>query len=359
LILRIDALTSSLPPMTATHVRTTMLYPLRFHPLLRRYVWGGRRLATRLNKPLGAGDDYAESWEVVDRGKDQSRVAIGPLAGMTLHDLVDRFGSRLLGPQAVGDRFPLLFKFLDCQRNLSVQVHPDDQQAASLSPPDTGKTEAWVVLDARPGSRIYAGIKRGFDRQALAHEVARGTIERCLHAFEPREGDCVFVPAGTVHALGAGLLVAEIQQSSDTTFRLFDWNRVGPDGHPRPLHVDQSLRTIDFDTGPISPQTPRQTDRPFVERLVHCDHFVMDRWLVDSPQPLSRPDQVMPSRPGQAASFHLLAVLAGSVEVEKDAASRPLTPGQTLLVPAEIVDSAIVRPIEPSTLLDIYLPGQA
>src|SRR5690606_25050283 len=123
-------------------------------------------------------------------------------------------------------RFPLLFKLLDAQKTLSVQVHPDDRRAALLNPPDYGKTEAWVVLDAEPGSLIYAGLKRGFDRHALAREIARGTVELCLHRFEPQPGDCVFIPAGVVHALGTGLLIAEIQQSSDTTYRLFDWNRV-------------------------------------------------------------------------------------------------------------------------------------
>jgi mannose-6-phosphate isomerase len=335
-----------------------MLYPLRFQPLLRRYVWGGRRLATMLNKPLGAGDDYAESWEVVDHGADQTVVASGPLAGVTLHDLVERHGPELLGPMAFGDRFPLLFKFLDCRQNLSVQVHPNDEQAARLSPPDAGKTEAWVVLDTCPGSKIYAGLKRGFDRHALAREVARGTTELCLHVLEPQVGDCIFVPAGTVHALGAGLLVAEIQQSSDTTFRLYDWNRIGPDGRPRPLHVPQSLDTIDYDRGPIYPQMPQPTGRPFVERLVECRHFVMDRWQLEAPRPLEGSEPLAEGAISPQPSFHLLAVLAGAVEVDGDVDRRPLSLGETLLVPAEVVGSTRVRPQPTATLLDIYLPSQ-
>ncbi|MCA9268615.1 MAG: class I mannose-6-phosphate isomerase, partial [Planctomycetales bacterium] len=214
------------------------LYPLRMQPLFRRYLWGGRRLQTVLDKPLGSGDDYAESWEIVDHGADQSVVAAGPLAGKPLADIVAQHTRELFGRHAPLAQFPLLFKLLDCNRNLSVQVHPNDQQAAALDPPDLGKTEAWVILDAAPGSVIYAGLERDCDAAALEQAISAGRVDACLGRFEPQRGDCVFIPAGTVHALGAGLLVAEIQQASDTTFRLFDWNRVGADGRPRPLHLE-------------------------------------------------------------------------------------------------------------------------
>ncbi len=211
------------------------LYPLRFRLLVRRYLWGNRRLETCLGKSLGPGNDYAESWEVADHGADQSIVDAGPLAGTALGDLVRLRAAELFGrchPQA---NFPLLVKFLDAAQSLSVQVHPNDEQAARLDPPDLGKTEAWYILAADPGSRIYAGLRPGVEREQLAEAIAQGTCEKMLHCFEPKAGDCLFIPAGTVHALGAGLLVAEVQQSSDTTFRLYDWNRVGPDGKPRAL----------------------------------------------------------------------------------------------------------------------------
>jgi mannose-6-phosphate isomerase len=323
---------------------TPSLYPLRFHPLFRRYIWGGRRLGTVLNKPIGEGDDYAESWEVVDHGDDQSVVAFGPLAGSTLHDVLTSRGAELLGRHHPQPSFPLLLKFLDAHTSLSVQVHPNDGQAARLDPPDLGKTEAWVVMHADPGSVIYAGLKRGFDRHALEREVHRGTTELCLHRFEPKPGDCMFLPAGTVHALGAGLVIAEIQQSSDTTFRLFDWNRVGPDGKPRPLHVKQALDVIDFDRGPASPVEPRATDRPGVERLVECDKFVLDRWHFDVPQPI-----------GGDNRCHIVAVIAGEATLESDPAGTPLALGQTALVPASVGPLA-VTPTGPTTLLDMYLP---
>jgi mannose-6-phosphate isomerase len=317
---------------------------LRFEPVFRRYIWGGRRLATTLNKPIGDGNDYAESWEIVDHGEDQSVVAAGPHKGRKLGELVRTQGRELFGRHPPQPRFPLLFKFLDCQKKLSVQVHPDDATAARLDPPDLGKTEAWVILEARPGSVIYAGLKRGFDRAALAREVARGTTELCLHRFEPRAGDCVFLPAGVVHALGDGLLVAEIQQSSDTTYRLFDWNRVGADGKPRQLHVDEALSAIDYDHGPVEPRVPQPTDRPHVSRLVACEKFILDRWRFSEQATV-----------GGDGRFHILAVLQGRVRVAGDPSEQPLARGQTMLLPAS-VDAVEIAPAEATELLDMYLP---
>jgi mannose-6-phosphate isomerase len=319
-------------------------YPLRFQPNYRRYIWGGRRLETVLGKSLGEGDDYAESWEIVDHGEDQSVVAFGPMAGRELRQLVREHGAEFLGRHNPQPRFPLLFKFLDAQKRLSVQVHPDDEGAARLDPPDLGKTEAWVVLAAEPYSTIYAGLRRGVDRAAVEQEVARGTTEVCLHQIVPHVGDCIFLPAGVLHAAGEGLVIAEIQQASDTTFRVFDWNRVGKDGKPRELHVEQALEAIDFDSGPVEPQSPQPTDKPFVERLVECDKFVLDRWRIDTPQTIGGDDRC-----------HIVAVIGGSVDVARDPAEQPLKLGQTMLVPAA-AGSVELSPQQPSTLLDMYLP---
>jgi len=319
------------------------LYPFRFLPIFRRYLWGGRRLATVLGKEIG-DETCAESWELVDHGQDQSVVLAGPLTGTTLQQLVAQHGRQLLGRHHPQESFPLLVKFLDAQKTLSVQVHPDDARAARLDPPDRGKAEAWVVLAAEPGSRIYAGLKRGFDRAALARELDRGTCELCLHQFEPRPGDCVFLPAGAVHALGEGLLVAEIQQASDTTYRLFDWNRVGPDGKPRELHIEQGLEAIDYELGPIEPQVPRPTDRPGVERLVACDKFVLDRATFAGPHTLGGDDRC-----------HIVAVLQGNVDLEGDPAGQPLVKGQTALLPAGCGPVRLTAR-EATVLLDAYLP---
>ncbi len=320
------------------------LYPFRFQPIFRRYVWGGRRLGTVLGKPIGPERDYAESWEVVDHGADQSLVSHGPLAGYSLHRLVQQYPEELLGKHRGWTQFPLLCKFLDAHQNLSVQVHPNDQQAHHLTPPDWGKTEAWVILDTLPGSKIYAGLKRGFDRDALAREVARGTTALCLHSFEPQVGDCVFVPAGIVHALGAGLLVAEIQQSSDTTFRLDDWNRLGADGKPRPLHIEAALQTIDYERGPIHCQIPQPTGRPESCCLVRCDKFVLERWHIEQPVVLGGDD-----------GCHLLVILEGCLHVQRDPAACGLQRGATLLIPAASGPLQLT-PQGPTTFLDTYLP---
>ncbi len=323
----------------------TDLYPLRFEPLFRRYIWGGRRLGTVLNKPIGPGDDYAESWEIVDHGDDQSVVAYGELQGTTLGELVARRGSELLGRHHPQRQFPLLFKFLDAQLALSVQVHPDDQQAAQLDPPDLGKTEAWVVIHADPGSLIYAGLRRGGRPPCASRpQWHSGLTEACLHRFPVAVGDCVFIPAGTVHALGAGLLIAEIQQASDTTFRLFDWNRVAPDGKPRPLHIQAGLDAVDFSRGPVAPQRPQATESPSVERLVACDKFILDRRHI-------RQGAVV----GGDQRFHILVVLAGRVRLAGDPSGRPLESGQTALLPAS-VEGIRIEPVDPATVLDIYVP---
>lgn len=330
--------------VAAREISAARLTPLRFAPLLRRYIWGGRRLESVLGKHLPPGDDYAESWEICDRGDDQSIVAAGPLAGTSLGDLVRARGRELLGRHHPQPRFPLLFKFLDAQRALSVQVHPDDERAARLTPPDLGKTEAWVVLDAAPGSLIYAGLKRGFDRHALAREVARGTCDLCLHRFEPRAGDCVFLPAGTAHALGAGLVIAEIQQSSDVTYRLFDWNRVGADGKPRPLHVEASLDAIDYAAGPVAPCQPQPGTAPGGEVLVACDKFVLERHTLDAAASIGGDDRC-----------RIVAVLEGSLTIDGDPSGMPLARGQTALLPAAL-GALRIAPAVNATLLSAYLP---
>ncbi len=320
------------------------LYPLRFEPLFRRYLWGGRRLGNVLGKPIGEGDDYAESWDVVDHGADQSVVSAGPVAGMTLGDLSQRYGTALFGRNEPQTQFPLLWKFLDAQKNLSLQVHPNDKQGAKLDPPDLGKTEAWIIVAAEPGSCLYAGLKQGVDRETFAHHLHNGTADECVYSYEPKVGDCIFVRAGAVHAVGAGLLVAEIQQSSDTTFRLFDWNRLGTDGKPRPLHIDQGIEVVDFSQTEIMPQAPQPTDVDHIERLIDCEKFVLDRWRFSSSQSVADDNR-----------FHIMSVVAGSVDVVGDPAEKPLQTGETMLLPAGR-DTVELRPHAGTVILDSYLP---
>ncbi|MFT5523608.1 MAG: mannose-6-phosphate isomerase [Pirellulaceae bacterium] len=319
-------------------------YPLRFQPLFRRYLWGGRRLESVLNKPIGTGEDYAESWEIVDHGDDQTIIAAGEFKGKTLGEIVRDHGEPLFGKHHPQKQFPLLFKFLDANQDLSVQVHPNDEQGSKQSPPDLGKTEAWVIMHADPGSCVYAGMKAGVDRSTLQKQIDNGTTEACLHRFEPLTGDCIFIPAGTVHALGAGLVVAEIQQSSDTTFRLFDWNRVGADGNPRQLHIEEGLNVIDYQRGPVNAVQPQPTPADHIQRLVECDKFVLDRWTFDEAHLI-----------GGENRCHILAVLEGSAMLANDPLGRPIEKGHTALIPAAAGSVEIVANAK-TILLDAYLP---
>lgn len=299
-------------------------YPLRLDPTFRNYPWGGRKLSTHLGKTLPSDGNWAESWEVVDHPEHESIVASGPLAGKTLGWLMREHGRWLIGDvQAVAGRFPLLLKYLDCHRVLSVQVHPDDEYGLKMTPPDLGKTEAWYIIKADPGAILYAGLKPGVDRDGLAEAIEHGKTAECLHVIEPKAGDCVFIPAGTVHALGAGLLVAEIQQSSNTTFRLYDWDRVDDKGQSRPLHVAQSLETIDFASGPRSCQVPKPTSEIGRVRLVECDKFSFDRV-----------SGIASCSIGGDGRFHILTVPEGRVTVEGGGVKEILTTGQSILLPA-------------------------
>jgi mannose-6-phosphate isomerase len=303
---------------------TPAMHPLLFTPIYRRYIWGGRRFVSMLGRDLPPGDDYAESWELVDRGSDQSMVVAGPLAGVSLGDLVRTRGPELLGRHAPLSAFPLLFKFLDASHDLSVQVHPDDARARLLAPPDRGKTEAWYVIDTVPGSRIYAGLRTGTTRDDLAAALRAGHCGDVLHSFEPRPGDCIFIPAGTVHAIGAGLMVAEIQQSSDVTYRLHDWNRVGPDGKPRAMHIEPGLEAVTH-FEPVAPVSGEPTADPAARRLVTNEYFLLD--------------EVHPGRQWQVGGddrCHFLAVISGSVRLEPHWGLPDLVAGSCVLLPATV-----------------------
>src|SRR6266404_6184934 len=225
--------------------RLRMLYPLTFQPLLKQRVWGGRKLEQLYQKPLPPGVPIGESWEISDRPDDASVITNGPLAGKDLHWLVEHHREELLGSTKLQHgRFPLLVKILDAEQKLSLQVHPPADKAARLG--GEPKTEMWYIADAAPGAELYVGLKRGVTRDQFAEKVRSGTVADCFHRIGVKSGDAMFLPSGRVHAIGAGLVIFEIQQNSDTTYRVFDWNRVGLDGKPRELHIPQSLASIDF-----------------------------------------------------------------------------------------------------------------
>lgn len=301
--------------------------PLRLQPLFKQRPWGGQRLARQWHKADQNTAGWAESWEVVDLGEDQSRVLGGPFDGRLLHDLVREHPDEVLGRHAACEQFPLLFKFLDAAETLSVQVHPNDAQAAMLAPGQRGKSEAWVILAAEPNSRLLVGLEAGVDRATLERHLAAGTVEQCLHSIPARVGDVISVPAGTVHAIGAGVALAEIQQPSDVTFRLFDWNRRNAQGQSRQLHIEKALQCIDFSLGPVSPLAPHQLDSVdgLSEELIRTEHFGCRRH-----QRTTRAHILLP----EDDRCHILSVIEGHMQIASSAGRELLTAGQSLLIPA-------------------------
>jgi mannose-6-phosphate isomerase len=318
--------------------------PLRFVPFLRPLVWGGRRLAAALGKPLPTAEPYGEAWEVSDHALHRSVVASGPLAGRTLPDLMATRRRALLGPAAeTCATFPWLIKFLDANDWLSVQVHPDEEAVRWLWPGEGHKTEAWFVLDAAPGSRVYAGLLPDVGPARLLAAVKAGTVTDCLHSFEPRPGDCLFLPAGTVHAVGGGVLLAEVQQTSDATYRLFDWNRKDAQGRGRELHVAESLACIDWRRGPVAPVRAAEfgSRRRARQALVSCPCFALEHVQDNAPFPL-----------GGVGKLQAAVVLAGR---GRWAGGEELCAGQTWVLPAAL-PAVECRPDGWLTLLLATLP---
>ena len=233
-------------------------------------VWGGRELERQYGRTLPDGAPYGESWEVVDREKEQSVVKGGRFDGTTLHELWTAHREEIFGTGLPGSgRFPLLIKVLDARDDLSIQVHPPERLAGELG--GEPKTEMWYIAAADPGAKLYVGLERGVDRGAFETAIQEGSVEQCVHAIEAQAGESIFIPSGRLHAIGSGFLVHEIQQNSDTTYRVFDWNRMGLDGKPRELHVRESLASIDFDDFEPGMDPPRGTV------IADCEYFRVEK----------------------------------------------------------------------------------
>ncbi len=303
----------------------TNLYPLIFTPVFKERVWGGRRLSpwfsTLPEGPIG------EAWVLSDHPQGRTLVANGPLAGKSLADLRSQYGERLVGRKGVSEKsgeFPLLFKLLDCQDDLSVQVHPTDEYPG-LAPSELGKTEMWVVLDAAPGAKAVYGLKAGVTAESFAAAVAEGRTMEVMREVEVRPGDVLYVPAGTIHALGTGLLVAEIQQSSDTTYRVYDYGRLGLDGRPRELHVEHALKVTTYGEPPAVTHPQRPAPNQWQE-ICRSPFFVVAQGVCEGAWAQSTtPD-----------SFQVVMVLEGEGSIGWAGASEALRPGAAVLVPADL-----------------------
>ena len=323
------------------------LYPLRFEPIYQYRLWGGRRLANLLTAPLPGDGPIGEAWVLSDRADHASRVADGPLGGRTIGQLMEQSPEQLLGKLAGRfSRFPLLLKFLDVRELLSLQVHPADDRKDLLPAGETGKTEAWVVLEAGTKSRIYAGLKPGTTPDDLRHAVSSGVVADNVASFTPKQGDAVLVPAGTVHSLG-DVVVFEIQENSDVTFRLDDWGHVDPKtGRPRALQVDQALSAINLSQGAVKPVSPVVEETAPVERelLFDCDHFRL--WRLRGRSPFAV---------GSAGAPRVLVCLEGTGRVEHGGETYSARKGNIWLLPAA-VGACVFQPSGPVTLLEVALP---
>ncbi|MCA9040542.1 MAG: class I mannose-6-phosphate isomerase [Planctomycetaceae bacterium] len=321
------------------------LQPLLFIPLLKRTCWGGTRLGEVFNKPIGTGADYAESWEIADLPDSQSEVASGPHAGWTLSELRKNYKEQLLGASSPYTTFPLLIKFLDIQDRLSVQVHPDDHLALQLTG-GIGKTETWVVLESEPGSLLYAGLKEGTTREQFEAALAAGNVIDCLHSFSVQKGDAVHLPAGTVHAVSGSMLLAEVQQSSDLSFRLHDWNREEQEELDRELHVEEALFCTNFEQGPISRLTPKiiKSGDHTEEILIDCPHYTVHRHQTMIPISFCQQNQ-----------FRILVILEGTGMLESQEVREKIEPGQTWLIPACCPEVTLTPGDEALLLLDVFI----
>jgi mannose-6-phosphate isomerase len=322
------------------------LYPLRFEPIYQYRPWGGRRLANVLSAPLPRTGPIGEAWILSDRDDHPSLVADGPLRGQTIRQLLHRAPKQMLGVLAGHyARFPLLLKFLDVQTTLSVQVHPSDAYKELIPAGDTGKTEAWVVLEKGAEACIYAGLKPATTAEDMRHAIAKGTVKNQLASFTPNLGDGIFIRAGTVHSL-KDVVVFEVQENSDVTFRLYDWDQIDPaTGKKRPLQVDQAMACINYKQGVISPVTPQIHDPkvPWVG-LIHCDHFGVRRVCSEFLFVV-----------GAAETCRVVVCIEGRGELEHSGINYPFGEGDVLLLPA-VVGACPCRPNGTVTLLEISLP---
>jgi mannose-6-phosphate isomerase len=345
---------------------------MKMQPVLVERIWGGRRLADILGKTLPPDARIGESWELADHPNGRSRVADGPLAGQTLREVLERHGLEILGrappARAWAARFGLLVKFIDASDRLSVQVHPDDAYASAHVPgPNTdaaresGKTECWIVIHAEPGAWLVSGLRPGTTRDRFAEAARKGGLEELLAQRPVKAGDFVWVPAGTVHAIGPGIVLAEVQQNSDLTYRVYDWGRVGLDGKPRQTHLREALECIRFAGDPARQGDAAANPAPAGGRGKTSDEtgLVIDHLVDSAAFSLSR--IVLDRRPWAAdtrGSCVALVVLAGKARLATGDGQTAIRAGDTILVPADAKEYALEQP-ERLTVLAAAPPGKA
>jgi mannose-6-phosphate isomerase len=327
------------------------LYPLKFCEIFKPKIWGGRAIESVLGKRLPPGEKIGESWELADHFGDVSIVRNGHLEGQTLRFIWRKDPKAILG-EALAQRkfreFPLLVKFIDAAEDLSVQVHPDQAYVEKHdSGGESGKNESWIVLAATRGAELVAGLRQGVGREELKSAAKNGTVGECLNRVRVKAGDVIHIGAGTVHSIGKGILVCEIQQTSDATYRIWDYGRLGADGKPRPLHIEDALRVTDFGLGPVAPLSPVEQSREPVGRstLDACPSYVIERITLASGHTEACPE----------GRFSIMVCTEGSGSMLADGDRVSYARGDTFLVPAA-VHSIVLEPAEQTAFLKAYLP---
>ena len=321
------------------------LYPLRVKPIYKTAIWGGRKIAEFLNRELPEGNHYAESWDVSNHPAGQSVISNGPLKGLLLQDVFESDRAALLGPHAGENftRFPLMVKFLDANKQLSVQVHPNEEYVAKNDLHDAAKAEAWVILDVIPGSQISLGFNQPVTPKKVAGALEADTLEEMLFSFEPAPGECYFLPPGTVHSLGAGIFLYEVQQCSNLTFRLYDWNRTDDYGRRRELHVKEALETLRSENWNSKPIVPEEVE-PGRELLVDAPQFCLER--------LTFTDEKASHRLDCAKSCRVLTVISGTLRVP--GLEETLQKGDSVILPSEL--GRVTLKSKDAVVLDAFLP---
>lgn len=305
-----------------------MLKPIKLVPEFKEIIWGGNKLKTDYNK-VSDLNNIAESWELTVRDDGMNIIADGEFAGLTMQEYIDKNGFEVVTNKEL-DRFPLLIKFIDAEDNLSIQVHPDDEYGL-LKANSLGKTEMWYVIDAKPGAKLVYGLKPGCDVKSLGEAISNGTVEDQLNYVNVKKGDVFFIPSGLVHAIGAGILLAEIQQNSNITYRVYDYNRLGKDGKPRELHVTDALNVIvnrsEYEIDKIRYSKGEKTSTC----LASCEFFTVDKYNINGEEVFFT----------NVESFNSVLCLDGNAEITYNNEKFPLVKGDSYFIPANMGDYSI------------------
>ena len=326
-------------------------YPLTFGKVYKDYIWGGRNL-DKIGKELPADGIVAESWELSCHKNGMSTIANGEYTGMTLEEYIAKFGREVIGtalPEKDVKKFPLLIKFIDANDRLSVQVHPSDEYAFVNENGELGKNEMWYILHAEPNATLVAGVANGVTKESFAEAVKNGTLEECLNYISVKPGDFINIPDGLVHAIGKGIILAEVQQNSDTTYRVYDYNRVGKDGKTRPLHVEKSLDTINFNyTGDVckSPEgiTVEVGQNTKKSVKIANKYFSIEQYVLEDGKVEENAD---------GSKFYVYIICQGEGKIVYNGGELPVKMGRTVLVPANMGTYALEGTM---TAIKSYVP---